>query len=320
VHLFKVNRFFGLPFQKKMNLRQIGENEARQAFGMLAFDIVAKGYAELGESPVWDAKGNCIWWVDVEGRKLFCTAFEDRSTKIWKMPERTGFVVLRAPGLPALGMETGIYAFDPDDGALERLVALDAPGKRFNDATVDPFGRLWVTIMSSDVTPNAASVCRITPKLTIETIFDKMTTPNGLAIDGERGLLYFSDSHPDRRSIWTANCNLMTGVAGGRALFADTENLGGRPDGAAIDRQGRYWIAALDDKALYVFSPAGEFLKRVSVPFDSPTKLTFAGADGSIVVVTSKAIGAHGGSLAIGASEDKSANGEPMPFWQYGKI
>jgi sugar lactone lactonase YvrE len=287
---------------------------------MLLFDIVAEGYAELGESPVWDADGHCIWWVDVEGRKLFRTSFEDRSTFTWAMPERTGFAVLRGPGLPVLGMETGIYAFDPAGRTLERLVVLNAPGKRFNDATVDPSGRLWVTIMANDARPKVASVCRVTPQLTLETIFDKLTTPNGVAVDGEKGLLYFSDSHPERQKIWTAKCELATGTTGRHRIFADTRKLGGRPDGAAIDRLGHYWIAAVDDAALYVYSPAGEFLERIDVPFESPTKLTFAGADGRTIVVTSKAIGAHGGSLAIGTSANKSISGEPLPFWRCGKI
>lgn len=287
---------------------------------MFSFDIVAEGYAELGESPVWDVAGNCIWWVDVEGRKLFRTSCEDRSTLTWAMPERTGFAALRGPGLPVLGMETGIYAFDPDAGGLEKLVVLDAPGKRFNDATVDPSGRLWVTIMASDLKPCVASVSRVTPQLTLETAFNALTTPNGLAVDGERGLLYFSDSHPDRRNIWLADCDLATGAVGERAIFADTRKLGGRPDGAAIDRLGRYWIAALDDAALYVYSPAGRFLERIGVPFESPTKLAFSGSHGRTLVVTSKAIGALGGSLAIGTSADSSVSGEPLPFWRCGQV
>jgi D-xylonolactonase len=309
-----------LPLKEKMNSRRNEGQASKMLLFDIVFDFVADGYAQLGESPVWDAGGDCIWWVDVEGCKLFRTSLADRSTVTWAMPERTGFVALRGTGRPVMGMETGIYAFDPDDGALERLVVLDAPGKRFNDATVDPFGRLWVTIMAIDVTPNVASVCRVTPQLTLEMTFDGLTTPNGLAFDGERGLLYFSDSHPDVRKIWTAHCDLETGIAGGRKIFADTGKLGGRPDGAALDRQGNYWIAALDDAALYIYSPAGKFLERIEIPFDSPTKLAFAGANGRTVVVTSKALGTHGGALAIAASVGKSAGGEPLPIWRYGKI
>ncbi len=128
---------------------------------------------------------------------------------------------------------------------------------RFNDATVDPAGRLLVTVMASELTPEAASVSRVTLDLSLETVVDGLTTPNGLAVDGEMRRLHFSDSHWDIRHIWFVECDLATGAVGVRTPFADTRLPGGRSDGAAFDDAGRYWIAALNDTALYVYSPDG---------------------------------------------------------------
>ena len=106
----------------------------------LDFELVRTGgrRAELGESPVWDSRNGDLWWVDVSGKKLFRMEGGSRDVRHWDTPEQTGFVALTSANQPAVGMETGVFLFDPRNGSFERIVALDGEGQRFNDATVDP--------------------------------------------------------------------------------------------------------------------------------------------------------------------------------------
>ena len=50
---------------------------------------------------------------------------------------------------------------------------------------------------------------------------------------------------------------------------ADGEPLaryGGRPDGAAVDVEGCYWVAMFEGQRLLRLSPAGEMLREVRLP------------------------------------------------------
>jgi sugar lactone lactonase YvrE len=83
--------------------------------------------------------------------------------------------------------------------------------------------------------------------------------------------------------------DVETGTPHNRRVFAKTQDWQGRPDGAAIDAMGNYWIAAVDGGALWCFSPGGERLRVVEASVRSPTKLAFGGESDGRVFLTSKA-------------------------------
>ena len=119
--------------------------------------------AILGESPAVDAAAAQAWWVDTAGKRLFRTDLSTQATAFWDLPEEPGFVVLDAARLPVLGMETGLFRFVPDADLLQKLMGLDKPGHRFNDATVDANGALWVSTMARDLAKGEAAIYRVSP-------------------------------------------------------------------------------------------------------------------------------------------------------------
>ncbi|WP_170314826.1 SMP-30/gluconolactonase/LRE family protein [Aquibium carbonis] len=270
----------------------------------------------LGESPFWDRRDS-VWWVDIEGRKLLRTRLSTGETRHWTTPEMPGFVVLAAPDEPMVGMERGIYAFSCARERFERILPFDGLGQRFNDATVDATGRLWVSTMALDAAPGRGAIHVVTAELALNTVFDGLTTPNGLAVDVTAARLYLSDSHPDARTIWTAACDGAAGLVGPRTVFASMRDMAGRPDGAALGADGAtYWIAAVDGGALCGFSRQGVLHSTVPLPFIAPTKLAFV--DGGLVV-TAKAQGGHGGQMAIATGLPPDLRGPAVAFWQAGR-
>lgn len=280
-----------------------------------SFEVVSKGQerAELGESPCWDPVQNVLWWVDVSGRQLLRTDVDTGRSDSWGTPEVPGFVVLLASETPAVGMESGIYGFVPESGVFELLVAVEQPGCRFNDATVDAHGRLWASTMALDASPGRASIHLVDGHGRLTTVVSGLAIPNGLAVDLGRGRLFYSDSHPDVQSIWERP--LLTDGVGAERLFATTAALRGRPDGAALDRDGRYWIAGVDGGELYVFGTDGQLAATISVPFPAPTKPCFFGHDGRALAVTSKAVGDNGGRLALAEVPGGAPAGMVQPCW-----
>ena len=275
------------------------------------------GRTALGESPVWDAGTGDFWWVDIDGRKVLNHNGASSALAAWDLPETPGFVVLTAPGRPAIGMETGIFLFDPARGTCERVIAYETAGQRFNDATVDAGGRLWTSTIALDAQPGQAAIWFVAPGLSLEKVAGGLAIPNGLAVDGARGRLFYSDSHPEVQTIWTRPLAPDGRVTGTASVFATTQALAGRPDGAALDIEGRYWIAGVDGAALHVFDPEGGHAAILPLPFSAPTKPAFFGADLRRIAITSKAIGDDGGYLALVSLPVASVPGLSQPYWAF---
>lgn len=263
----------------------------------LEFVRFSDAHAGLGESPVWD--GDAVWWVDCTGKSLFRTRASSGATERWATPEHPGFAVRCDGGGIAVGMESGIFAFDARTATFRRLIAIDRPGCRFNDAAVAPDGTLWAGIQALDATVGAGDLYRIAPGGAFHLFASGLTFPNGLAFDSGRGRMYFSDSHPASQTVWQTDWPHRADNDAPRAVFADFAAQTGRPDGAALDSDGNYWIAAVDGGALLVFSPDGSALRRYPMPFQNPTKLAFGGSGGRLIAVTSKGGDGRNGALGI---------------------
>jgi len=282
----------------------------------MSIDIVRqpKARAQLGESPVWDPETGAIWWIDIDQPRLFCRDAQG-NIESWTLPETPGFVVLLGSAQPVLGMETGLFSFDPKTLGFERIVALDTSGLRFNDATVDWRGRLWASTMTLDAQPGHGAIHLVASDRTLQTIVEGLTIPNGLAIDEAGKRMFYSDSHRDSQMIKTRALS-DNGTPGDQdTAFANTRDLDGRPDGAGMDVEGRYWIAGVDGGAFYVFLKDGQLDEVIPLPFPSPTKLAFTGATGVSMAITSKSVGDDGGYLTLATPPGGFPGGIVQPYW-----
>ncbi len=278
----------------------------------IGFEPLSIVRAELGESPVWSASEACVWWVDITGRRVLRTG-TDGVTETWEMPEQTGFVALATAGL-VVGMESGLFAFDPETGVFERLVALDAAGVRFNDATTDSTGRLWAGTMDMENRRPVGQLLRIDPDLTVMVMAEGMRTPNGLAVDDTGGRLFFSDSHPEVQMIWTADLDIRSGRIAERRIFARMHEFAGRPDGGSLDEDGNYWSVGVGGGAIHVFARDGLHLFELPTPLPNPTKIAFGGPDLRQIYLTSKADGGAGGLLAVAETTFKGCETTPFGY------
>lgn len=292
--------------------------------------------AALGESPTWDKRAGCLWWVDIDGARLLRTRPGAGATEAWSTPETPGFVVQTDLGAPAVGMESGVFLFDPASGAFERLLALPGDGTRCNDAAVDATGKLWAGTMALDNGAPVGVLYAIGADRKPMAVLDGLWTVNGLAVDADRERLYVSDSHPTRQEIWCADLDLASGALGERRPFADLRDRRGRPDGAALDAEGRYWIAGVgggparngkgsekgggegggECGVLHVFDPQGAAIAELPTPFENPTKPCFGGEIDSLLFVTSKGGEAPNGAVAVGRGSPRALPGRPHALWR----
>lgn len=262
-------------------------------------ELVIDARNGVGESPVWDAQRQCLFWVDIPGQALWCWNASTAQARHWPTPEMTGCIALAAGseatphGRWVAAMETGVALLTPhDDGTLshEAVASVQHPkgGMRFNDGRCDRQGRLRAGTMVMDMSLAApAGGLYALDAGALRSLQGGFITPNGMAFSPDGQTMYLSDSHPNVQTIWAYQYDTDTGTPHSPRVFVDMKPLPGRPDGAAIDTDGGYWICANDAGLVHRFTPDGRLDRSLAVPVKKPAMCAFGGSGLDTLFVTS---------------------------------
>ena len=248
----------------------------------------------VGENPVWVGSQQCWMWIDQIGA-VFRLDPQSGEVRQWTLAEKIGCMVLRPDDGLVSSCETGIFKvdlLDSGEATMTRLASITHPreGMRFNDGRCDRQGRLWVSTFVMDTSRGvpAGEWFRYTDRdgLTASG-FGGFVTPNGSAFSPDGRRFYCSDSHKDVRMLWVFDYDIDDGVPSNKRPFADLGATIGRPDGAAVDTDGCYWICGNDEGCIMRFTPEGEMDRKIFIPMKKPTMCSFGGDDGRTMLVTS---------------------------------
>lgn len=256
----------------------------------LEFECLHDGRALTGESPVWDAPANALWWVDIPGETVFRLDMASRAVRSWKTPGPVGAVALTEDERIVLALRNGVFLFHPGTGALELVVdpEPDRPLNRLNDCKVGPDGAYWVGTMEDRGGGDpAGALYRVARGGGVSKLLDGINVSNGLAWSADGRTMF----HTDTRGPWLDRWDFdpATGAASNRTRIVDFKNEDGRPDGGATDMEGGYWSAGVSADCLNRFDRDGRLTAKVSLPFPRPTMVAFGGPDMRTLFVTCQA-------------------------------
>ena len=249
-----------------------------------------------GESPVWSTTEQALYWVDIPAKRLHRGSPTDGCNQSWEAPQMLACIARGRDGNWIAGMEDGLYTLTPRaDGSLDTSllagVAHAQPGMRFNDGRCDRQGRFWAGTMVMDMAAGApvGAMYRYTAGQAepLKAQLQGFIVPNGLAFSPDGKTLYLSDSHPDVQKVWAFDYDTDTGTPHNRRLFVDMTEHPGRPDGAAVDAEGCYWICGNDAGLIHRFTPDGRLDRSLAVPVKKPAMCAFGGAGLDTLFVTS---------------------------------
>jgi sugar lactone lactonase YvrE len=257
-------------------------------------ELILDARNATGESPVWSVRDQALYWVDIPAGRLHRWS-PDGQSRSWQAPQMLACIAAHQGGGWIAGMETGLFHLQPDDN--DQLVATlllevrhAQGGMRFNDGRCDRQGRFWAGTMLMDMAAGAvvgAMYRYQSGQPSLESQLDGFIVPNGLGFSPDGKTLYLSDSHPDVQKIWAFDYDTDSGTPHNRRLFVDMNAHPGRPDGAAVDADGCYWICGNDAGLIHRFTPQGTLDRSLAVPVKKPTMCAFGGPDLDTLFVTS---------------------------------
>jgi L-arabinonolactonase len=273
---------------------------------------VATVACRLGEGPVWDARDQVLWFVDIFGRQVHRHSPSEGATRSWRMPANVGAVTPCRDSGALVALTDGVHLLDLESGSTTPVAVVDLPpGVVLNDGKVDRRGRFVVgTIDTKIAAPRGQFLSLQAGDLRV--IAQDFTVGNGPCWSPDDRVLYLADSFAHR--IYAYDYDIETGDVGDRRVFAETKELGGIPDGATVDEEGMVWVAICEGAKVVAFAPDGEVQRVIEMPVSHPSSVTFGGPGLDLLYVTSIDPAALGKSAEPGGGmtyviEDVGARG-----------
>ena len=273
--------------------------------------------AGLAESPLWDAQRQAWFWMDIDQHQIHqhnIRADNDATHRVWQLPLEArydiGAIALADNGDLMLALRAGIASFNPDEAPknISPEIRIPAPydtsTTRFNDGGVDAQGRWWIGSLYAPKTYAGAHLFCLEHGV-LKPILGELaniepyknwgiTTANGWAMSPDGTTMYHADTqaHTVYRYDFDARAPVETALSKRTVFFQTTDTRGtnvpyqGRPDGAAVDSEGNYWLALYEGAAIVKIAPNGNVVQKISLPAKAPTMLCFGGSDLKTLIIT----------------------------------
>jgi sugar lactone lactonase YvrE len=251
--------------------------------------------ALLGEGVLWSVREQALYWVDILGHRLHRYGWAQQSRDSWSFDEEISAVAERrsGPGL-LVSLRHDLAIFDTQTSHLQRVHRVEAelPGNRFNDGKCDAQGRFWAGTIYEPRDRPAAALYRY-DEGGLTRCAGQVTTANGLAWSLDGATLYWADTRA--HAVYSMDFDLSDGSLSNQRLWRHFEpraagqalaDYAGRPDGAAVDSDGCYWVAMYEGAQLQRLNPQGETIEVLRLPVQCPTMPCFGGPDLRTLYIT----------------------------------
>ena len=244
----------------------------------------------LGEVPLWCARTQKLWWIDVRRPALqsYCPATDRHEAMRLPIDMVTGSIALRQAGGFLLATACGLFLHEPDSGLPPRRFAHPEDGRagmRMNDGKCDRQGRFWVGSMHDTLREPMGTLYRVDPDLSVHAMLSDFVLPNSIAWSPDGRTMYFADTH--NQMVWQFDYDGQSGGISNRRVFKDWRHQLGRPDGATVDEEGYLWTCMIATGHLVRQNPEGKVVRVIQLPVTNPTCPAFGGPNLDTLYITS---------------------------------
>lgn len=257
-------------------------------------ECVWTGRARLGEGPLWcpeRGEAGQLLFVDILGARLLAFDPARSETRDWPLDEACCWLAPRDDGDGFLaGLRSRLVHLRLEASGPRVVSAWPTPddepaGNRFNDAKVDPAGRLWFGSMD-DAAVEASGALYCLEGGRLRRLDTGYRVANGPAIAPDGRTLYHGDT--PRRVIHAFDLAADGSLANRREhiRFGETQ---GFPDGMACDAEGGLWVAHWEGGRVSRFAPDGRLDETLPLPASRVTSCAFGGPELDTLYITTAA-------------------------------
>jgi sugar lactone lactonase YvrE len=251
--------------------------------------------AHLGEGPVWDARTETLYSLDILEKRIYANAdvlveldefvgcmapcqsggfIFTKRVSFWTLDQSQPFDAAQDKGMPASVQPTLIQA-----------LSNESSNNRFNDGKCDPRGRFIAGTMDLNESDPTGSLYSFDGKFAAK-LLGNVTISNGMAWSPDYKTFYYIDT--PTREVRAFDYDLESGaIANPRKVIYVPESLGW-PDGMTSDVQGNLWVAMWGGAKLTKWNPnTGELLENIPVPAKNVSSCVFGSKNMNELYITS---------------------------------
>jgi DNA-binding IclR family transcriptional regulator/sugar lactone lactonase YvrE len=269
-------------------VRRRGQGRARPRPGSVQVPALTEPAAFFGKSPLWDAAGGRLLWLDALAPAVLSLPVPDAGDAQPSMLARfdTPAMALAQVGPGGWFVSTAQDALRvaPDGGTEQWRPALP-PGiaAQVTCAVAAPGGGLWLGLGESPGGPHPPGLGWLGPA-GFAPGPALACTPTDLAVDAAGEWLYAALS--DAGEI--ARFRLLPGGGlGDPETVSRVDPIHGRPVALVVEDPDWLWVALWDGWSLARMSRRGGDMRLLPLPVPRPTGLAWGGPDGATLFVTS---------------------------------
>lgn len=262
----------------------------------------------VGESPVWSAAEQALYWVDIVGSRIHRFVPATREHRTWPTPELPTSIGLARDGGFVVGLRHRVALWAPGREFVTVAVPEpDRPKNRLNEGSVAPDGTFWVGTMQDNIDPRGepmpiesgqGRLYRVRANGEVELLTDHAFGITNTMIWEDGGTFVTADTMANELYRFAVGSD-------GLALIDRLPHAVhcGVPDGSAVDSRGTIYNARVAGGACIAKILARGGTEMLELPCSSPTSCAFGGADLKTLFITSARFGLSCDALAANPSE-----------------
>ena len=248
---------------------------------------VLKWDAVVGESPLWHAEEQRLYWVDIQHRRVHRLDPVTGRNETRKTPDLVSCLAFCRDGRLLITLRKRIAFLHFATGRIEPVADVEEGQEtRFNDGRVDPQGRFWCgTTGDPGWDEPIASLYRLNADRSLDTVLTGIKCSNGTAWSPDGRTMYYTESF--RHTVWAFDFDAATGGLSGKRPFATLDPAGKVfPDGLCVDAEGFVWSNHVGVGKVVRYDPTGRVERELVFPVPRAVGCAFGGEAMTTLFVT----------------------------------
>ena len=245
----------------------------------------------LGEGILCLPDADLIAWVDILGKKLMLSDSKGDNIRVFKQPSEIGAVLPSVTDDLILVLRNSVIRFNPISFCNREIwsaAEIEPKTNRFNDATVDPLGNLWLGSMDFEAKYPSGVLYRITPDGEANEMETGFRCINGPAFSIDCKTIYVGDTMNGQ--VLAFDHDPENGSLTNKRLHINFGIFDGLPDGMTVDAQDNLWVCQITAGRISCFDSSGVKLRSIALPVPMVTSCCFGGPELTSIYVTTARI------------------------------